>query len=299
MTKPASAALSIPAKLNWDLRVLARRADGFHELRSWFVAVGRYDRLERIGEVDADAARLQVVGSFATDVPTDDRNLVLRAEDAWRAAGGQAARCRWLLHKEIPHGAGLGGGSGDAAAALKLLQDCAVRGLTPNALAEVALELGSDVPYFLGARAAEYRGGRGEQCIGRAPAPADWVVVAIPAVTISTLAVFAALQLDAQLAAQPDPVNSVDRPSASPGPNDLQCAALEVAPQLADFVAALRPHADFVMSGSGSAYFTPLATAAEAEALREVVAPHCALAFVAPVLGSAADENSQGALLWA
>jgi 4-diphosphocytidyl-2-C-methyl-D-erythritol kinase len=295
MTPPPTAALTIPAKLNWDLRVLARRPDGYHELRSWFLAVGRYDRLVRSGEVDGDSARLDVVGSFAAEVPTDDRNLVLRAEDAWRTAGGEAPRCRWSLQKEIPHGAGLGGGSGDAAAALKLLQDCAIRGLTPSALAEVALGVGSDVPYFLGGRGAELRAGRGEQRIAHAPAPASWLVVAVPALSVSTAAVFSALHSDTLIGA----VEVADRPSAQPGPNDLERAALRVVPELGDFVAALRQHADFVMSGSGSAFFAPTATAEEAESLRAAIAPYCELAFAAPVLGSAADENPNGALLWA
>lgn len=294
MTRPATAALSIPAKLNWDLRVLARRTDGFHELRSWFLAVGRYDRLTRIGEVDGDAARLSVVGSCASDVPTDDRNLVLCAEDAWRAAGGEAARCHWELQKEIPHSAGLGGGSGDAAAALKLLQDCAVRALTPDALAEVALGVGSDVPYFLGGRGAELRGGRGELLLARAAAPVDWVVVAIPAAAISTAAVFGALQPNSQAGEG----QAADTPSAVPGPNDLEAAAMQIAPALTSFATAVREHADFVMSGSGSAFFAPCAAADHAEALRDAVAPHCVLAFAAPVLGSAADENAKGSLLW-
>jgi len=109
-----------PAKLNWTLEILGRRADGFHELRSWFVAVGLFDTLSL--EPQQETSTLTVDGPMSVGIPSDRRNLILKADALWRASGGDAPYCAWHLQKHIPAAGGLGGGSGNAAAALLLLQ---------------------------------------------------------------------------------------------------------------------------------------------------------------------------------
>lgn len=145
-----------PAKINLTLRVLGKRADGFHEIETLIAPIGLADCL---------LAELADAWSFACDdpsVPGDERNLAVRAARLFFAETGVPDRVRMRLQKVIPHGAGLGGGSSDAAAALLLLDELHGTGLSHGRLMELAAELGSDVPVFINGRAAWCRG-RGER----------------------------------------------------------------------------------------------------------------------------------------
>lgn len=145
-----------PAKLNFSLRVLGRREDGFHELDTTMVQLpGLADELHFS---PSDCFR------FLCDdptVPSDDRNLVVKAVKAYEAAAG--VTCAWAisLKKIIPHGAGLGGGSSDAAHTLLALNSLHESRLSPEKLHEIAAALGSDIPFFLSPSAARCTG-RGE-----------------------------------------------------------------------------------------------------------------------------------------
>ncbi len=284
------ARVSPPAKLNWDLRVLGRRGDGYHELRSWFCAVGWRDELEARPLRAAGASRLEVVGPEAAGAPTDAANLVLRAEAAWRDAGGEAPPVAWRLEKHLPSGAGLGGGSADAAGALALLDALAPRGATRPPLAPLAEELGADVAFLLDAGgAASLRGGRGEREVAAAPRPpVPWVVVAVPDLAADTPAVFAALDVGT-LAGEPAAGRAEAGPEDGPGGaeaiNALEDAAFRAVPGLEEFAARLRGrHAAFRMTGSGSAFFAPCPHAEAARALRDRVADCCRLVVAAPLL---------------
>jgi len=304
-----SARIRTAAKLNWDLRVLGRRPDGYHELRSWFLAAGLWDELEagpRAGAAsspDHAASTLELSGPAAAGVPADGANLVLRAEAAWRAAFPERARAlpplRWRLTKSIPHGAGLGGGSGNAAGALRLLERLAQPAAPAAAdspppvaaLAAVARGLGSDVDFFLQHQGgAELRGGRGELLLARAPLPAPWCVVALPEFGLATAAVYGALRAgpvpDAQASPAAPPPSA--RPAPQPGPNDLAAAAALVEPALISWSDRLRQSAPFLMTGSGSACFAPCADAASAARLAAAVAPFCRIALALPALDSPA-----------
>ncbi len=130
-----------PAKLNLSLEVLGRRPDGYHDLHTIFQAVTLYDVLEVLPAADIE---LVVDG----EAPRGEDNLVLQAAEAIsHHAPAQGARLR--LQKRIPSGAGLGGGSSDAAAALVLLNRHWETGLIRSELAELARSLGADVPFFL------------------------------------------------------------------------------------------------------------------------------------------------------
>ena len=150
--------LRAPAKINLSFRILGRRGDGFHEIETLMAPVSLYDsititRLEGAGEVD-----------FVCDDPTlpiGDDNLVIRAASSFFESIGQRASVRIELEKRIPSGAGLGGGSSDAATVLLGLDEIMKAGLSERRLAELAAEIGSDVPFFIYQSAARCCG-RGE-----------------------------------------------------------------------------------------------------------------------------------------
>ncbi len=146
-----------PAKINLSLRIQGRREDGFHELRSLMVPVSVFD------EINLEAKESGDLEFFcnAPDVPVDDSNLVVRAARLFCASCGILPQLRIVLTKEIPHGAGLGGGSSDAATTLLALDALYQTGLSREALAELGAELGSDVPFFV-YQSAAWISGRGE-----------------------------------------------------------------------------------------------------------------------------------------
>jgi 4-diphosphocytidyl-2-C-methyl-D-erythritol kinase len=148
--------IEAPAKLNLSLRVLRKREDGFHEIDSLMVRLpGLCDRLT-LTEATED--------SFTCDdpgVPADASNLVLKAVSAYRSVSDSGVKFAIHLRKSIPHGAGLGGGSSDAAAALTALDQFSATPLGTSRLMEIAATLGSDIPFFLGSPVARATG-RGE-----------------------------------------------------------------------------------------------------------------------------------------
>ena len=148
------------AKLNVFLRVLGRRDDGYHEIESLLLPISLADV---VTVEDADEVTLTLEGPTADGAPADERNLVLRAAAALAAeAGGPADRgARITIEKHVPAAAGLGGGSADAAAALRLLDRLWGTGAGADDLARIGLEVGSDVPGLLLGEPAFVRG-RGE-----------------------------------------------------------------------------------------------------------------------------------------
>ena len=143
------------AKVNLFLRVLARRDDGFHEIETLMTRITLYDSLqiERAGDFEFQ--------SNDPTLPAGEDNLVVRAALLFFSAIKREPNVRIKLQKKIPHGAGLGGGSSDAAATLRLLSRFLEIEISPEKLASLAADLGSDVPFFLGETAAICRG-RGE-----------------------------------------------------------------------------------------------------------------------------------------
>jgi len=149
--------LTAPAKVNLMLAVHGRREDGFHELTSVIAAVGHGDRLKvRIGH---GADTLECTGA---ELPQDASNLVLRAAKGFREATGCSEYFDFQLEKRIPVGAGLGGGSSDAVAALKGMNALLQCGLNAGQLRELAAGIGSDCPFFVEARPSLMQG-RGER----------------------------------------------------------------------------------------------------------------------------------------
>jgi 4-diphosphocytidyl-2-C-methyl-D-erythritol kinase len=145
-----------PAKINFSLRVLRKREDGFHEIETLMAPVAIRDTLE----IERRAGGLDFTCSDRS-LPVDGTNLVVRAVRAFCNAARVGPDVRIFLQKEIPHGAGLGGGSSDAAATLLALDTIFETQLPGTELARIAAEIGSDVPFFLARSAAVCRG-RGE-----------------------------------------------------------------------------------------------------------------------------------------
>jgi 4-diphosphocytidyl-2-C-methyl-D-erythritol kinase len=168
---------SAPAKLNLFLRVLGRRADGFHEIETLVQPLTLADGVEAAAS-DRDIS-LRVVGGRAGEVPGGDDNLVLRAARTLAKRVGVMKGARLLLVKRIPVAAGLGGGSADAAAtlrALNLLWGC---GLETAQLEEIAAEVGSDVPALVSGGPVVARG-RGERVEPVKVARTWWALVTPP-----------------------------------------------------------------------------------------------------------------------
>ncbi len=146
-----------PAKVNLSLRVLRRRDDGFHEIESLMCPVSIFDTLD---VTHRDEAGLEFTCDDAS-LPMGDDNLVVRAAKLFCTECGFEPRIRISLTKRIPHGAGLGGGSSDAATTLIGLNRLFDTQLPREALAAMAADLGSDIPFFIYQSAAIIRG-RGE-----------------------------------------------------------------------------------------------------------------------------------------
>ncbi|MEJ2183506.1 MAG: 4-(cytidine 5'-diphospho)-2-C-methyl-D-erythritol kinase [Nitrospirota bacterium] len=161
--------LKAPAKVNWFLRVLRQRADGYHDIQSLVQQVTLADTLSF-----EEASGLEVLAD--APIPTEE-NLVYRAASLLRAYTRCARGARITLSKDIPLSAGLGGGSSDAAAALKGLTALWQVEVTAPELAMLAASLGSDVPFFLGSPAALVEG-RGER-VGAVRVRRSWVLVLV------------------------------------------------------------------------------------------------------------------------
>src|SRR5262245_22204436 len=166
------------AKINLDLRVLGRRDDGYHEIKTIFQAVDWCDEI-----LLEPSSRFEFSSPGA---PEDETNLVVRAVRAYERMAGMTAKVRIQLKKNIPIGRGLGGGSSDAAVTFIGLQRMFKRSLPFDQVPEVLSRLGSDVPFFaLGGRAAGY--GRGNDVYKLDDATDYWVLLVDPGVMIPTV----------------------------------------------------------------------------------------------------------------
>lgn len=231
-------ALPARAKLNLDLEVVGRRADGYHDIRTTMQTIELHDLLfiERAGETDL------TVDGFTVG---HNDNSVLKAHRALEEAAHARMPARMHLHKRIPPGSGMGGASSDAAAALIGLKS--VFRLEVD-LSPIAEQIGSDVPFFLTGGAALVEG-RGER-VTPVPPTTGWFAIAWPGIELSTKAVYQAW----------DEVKG----------EDLRRAAEHVEPRLKEFASRLGD--DWRMTGSGSAFFKITTTRQEAEKAEKAAA---------------------------
>jgi len=245
-----------PAKLNLALHVTGRRPDGYHLLDS-LVAFTRFGDRLTISAADEDS--FVISGPFAAGLAADDTNLVIRARTALRQAFGDQSPVSITLEKNLPVASGVGGGSSDAAAALKGLADIWKLDASDADLARIALPLGADLPMCLAAKPLLARGIGDE--ITSVPGMASLGIVLVnPDVAVSTANVFAALANRDN-----EPLPPLPRTLDFHGlcnwlettRNDLETPAQRVQPAINGALAALRKGgAHFVrMSGSGATCF--------------------------------------------
>ncbi|MGO4852474.1 4-(cytidine 5'-diphospho)-2-C-methyl-D-erythritol kinase [Phaeovulum sp. W22_SRMD_FR3] len=239
-----------PAKVNLTLHVTGRRADGYHLLDSLVVFTELGDRLHFAA---GPGLSLSVEGPMASGVPESEENLVLKAA---RLLGGGNAAIR--LEKHLPHAAGLGGGSSDAAAALSGLAALWQRSLP---LTSMVMKLGADVPVCLKPGVKRMQG-VGEVITPLPSLPPLWLVLVNPGVMVPTPAVFAALT-EKDGAPMPDTLPTFGDVADLVGflqhcRNDLEAPALTVAPVVGRVLAALAAQPGCAvarMSGSGATCF--------------------------------------------
>ncbi|AZQ65688.1 4-(cytidine 5'-diphospho)-2-C-methyl-D-erythritol kinase [Silicimonas algicola] len=177
-----------PAKINLTLHVIGRRTDGYHLLDS--LVVFARDVGDVIHVEAADRLELTVEGPFRKGVPTDETNLVVRAARHLQSLRAVQAGARLRLEKTLPHGAGIGGGSADAAAALKAL---ALLWKVPPPTPAETLNLGADVPACMAGPAPMRMRGIGERLDPVPPLPPLWLVLVNPGRHVSTPRVFSLL----------------------------------------------------------------------------------------------------------
>jgi 4-diphosphocytidyl-2-C-methyl-D-erythritol kinase len=190
--------IKAPAKINVHLAVKGRRPDGFHELESIFLALDWGDRLcfDYSGEEEQCAIQTAWEIPVKGELIRPEENIVSRAVSLFRARSGFTRGLRIKLDKRIPLGAGLGGGSSDAAAALSALNRLSGGALSQSALRELAEELGSDVPFFLSGGGAAFVSGRGEWIEPLAAPKGLSVVLVYPGFASNTRHAFALLDAD-------------------------------------------------------------------------------------------------------
>ena len=255
-----------PAKVNLWLHVLGRRADGYHELDSLVAFAGVGDR---VGLTPGGPLSLSIEGPFGAGLGAGDDNLILRAARELAARVPRLTLGAFTLEKNLPIASGLGGGSSDAAAALRAL--CAANRLSlddPRVRAAAAAS-GSDVPVCLVPRARMMRG-RGEIVGPPVDLPEMAVVLVNPGVAVSTSAVFAILGL--AHGERTSALLHLDRrwsARIAAARNDLQAPAISLARDIARTLAALAalPGAGVVrMSGSGATCFAVFEEIAAARA---------------------------------
>lgn len=261
-----------PAKVNLHLHVTGRRADGYHLLDSLVVFGPGGDRL---AAAPAAALSLAVEGRFGAGLATEPDNLVLRAARALAAAAGIAPGAALTLTKSLPVASGIGGGSADAAAALRLLDRLWGLQFGPARLAEIGARLGADVPVCLGARPAVMQG-IGEVLRPAPRLPDCGLLLVNPGLALATPPVFRArtgpFRPAAELPAGWDDAAAMARDLAILS-NDLEAPAIGLCPAIAEVLAALRGLPGCLlarMSGSGATCFGlfPRAIAARAAAAR-------------------------------
>ena len=270
MSSPALFVENAPAKINLSLRVLGRRADGYHEIES-LVAFAEFG--DTLSFSPGSELTLTVCGPNAAKAGENADNLVLKAAQALAARVAGVGLGTFQLDKRLPVAAGLGGGSADAAAALRLLARANKLALDDGRLHDAACVTGADVPVCLDPRPRLMRG-IGEILSAPFKLPALPVVLANPGIALPTKSVFAAwnratseaLPLDVTAVAKIGNREEYLQLLAAQA-NDLESAAIAVEPAVAEALAALRSLAGCRlarMSGSGATCFALFSSAAAA-----------------------------------
>ncbi len=261
--------LLAPAKLNLFLHVTGRRSDGYHELQTLFQLLDYGDRVRLSRRRDGDIRRL-----VSADGVSADADLAVRAARLLKSASGSDSGCEISVVKRIPVGAGLGGGSSDAAAVLVGLNRIWKLKLSENQLAELGLELGADVPVFVRG-CSSWAEGVGER-LRPVQAEGLWYLVATPHCAVSTAEVFKApaltrntspLTIDRFTFAESDGETPAVRWDAlwAHTRNDCEPVARAMYPPVDEALNWLSGFAEARMTGTGGSVFAPFPDRVEAE----------------------------------
>lgn len=260
---PEKLLLKAPAKINLSLRILGRRADGYHLLETHMHKVGLYDELELVPAQQGISLRCEGSG-----IPEDGSNLVYRAAELYvRTTEGRRqtsySGVRITLRKCIPVAAGLGGGSSDAATTLLGMNQLLGGGCTAEQLAALGLQLGADVPFFLAPQSSVLATGIGEVLHVQAPLNNCLILLVNPGFSVSTRWVYQNFALtkngDSGIlsSSQQDVVLLGDGRTVVPLVNDLESVTLKKHPILRRLKAEMRDLGAIgaLMSGSGPTVF--------------------------------------------
>lgn len=246
--------LNSPAKVNLFLHVTGKREDGYHELCSLMCGVGLYDRVV----LEPCEAGISLRCAYP-GVPEDERNLAFQAAALFFQATGQKGGCRIEIAKRIPPGAGLGGGSGNAATVLKGLNAYYGHPLETKALEALALGLGADVPFFVRCRPV-LASGVGERFDATPPIKPYHLLIIYPGTGLSTAAVYKNLKLGLTKSEKKIKSRLLNNGVIDPLHhlcNDLEPPAQMLSPAVGDARKALEMAGaeGVLMSGSGSSVF--------------------------------------------
>ncbi len=293
----APARRTAPAKVNLALHVTGRRQDGYHLLESLVAFTGHGDLIE-IEEAPED--EIIVSGHYAAQVPLGGDNLVARARDLLRDRAGDDARAPVRLHleKNLPIASGIGGGSSDAAAALRLLVDHWALDMREEELLALGLRLGADVPMCLAARPLVARGiGEAIEALPHFP-PLPMVLVN-PNLPLITADVFSVLERrDNAPLPELEPLHDVETATnwLSFARNDLESPARQLVPQISDVLGELAEIGASTarMSGSGATCFGIFSSQSEAERAGAYLQETRPEWFVLPTHTHAAEASHGG-----
>lgn len=253
-----------PAKVNLFLHILGRRPDGYHELQTVFQLIDLCDELRF--EVTADGAISRHTADLPLAAVPAEQDLVVRAARLLQQHAGVSSGARITVRKRIPMGGGLGGGSSDAACALRVLNRLWSAGLDEDALAALGLTLGADVPFFVRGRNA-WGEGRGER-LTPFETPAGWFTVVHPGVSIPTAGVFADPELT-----RDTPALTMQPLAASGLRNDCEPVVRRRYPEVGAAIDLLSRFGEARLSGTGACVFARFADRAAAAQAASAMPP--------------------------
>lgn len=258
MTKGTAARVEAQAKINLSLRILAQEKSGYHQLETLFARIDLADTVEVA--LDTSGRTIEVEGA---DVGPPEQNL------AYRAAAGFITATRWetgfriRIVKRIPVGGGLGGGSADAGAVLRILNALAPRPLSPAAMMTLAVRLGADVPFLAFEAPAALAWGRGERMLALPPLPPKDLILVVPPFGVNTAEAFGwvAAQRQGKPIVAPAPLLASDLTRwdriVRLADNDFEQVVVEHHPVIGKCLWGLRVSGALIarLSGSGSTVF--------------------------------------------
>ena len=258
VTDAGSVRVAAPAKVNFFLRVLAKEESGYHQIETLYSAVDFCDEI--VLHRTERGVSIEVVGpSVGPSVGPDEENLAYRAAHALLDAAGVTTGVHVCLTKNIPVGAGLGGGSSDAGATLRALNTLLEEPFSASALLQIAGRLGADVPFFASGAGGALAWGRGERLLPIPGAPVLPVLLALPSLRISTAEAYEHLSVPERIKPASLALETLGRPDtlAALAVNDFEASVFDRHPELGKLREALHEAGALTarLSGSGAALF--------------------------------------------